>query len=110
MLYVLRYVHPGPDDFLEYASYDEGAIPVRNKIALCRFEHTKDLLANLDYKFLGTIEQETDLPKLLEEDKKIELTLGIRGEKVPLKDVLIDKKYQRIDGDEQDKPWYENLQ
>jgi hypothetical protein len=107
MLYACYYPQPGPDHFLEY-TYDEGPIPVRNKVALVRFEHNKNYLLNMGFEFLGTIENEEELQDLLSKDKKHDIELQTRKETVPLSELF--EENNNIIADEPDTAWWKNIE
>lgn len=108
MLHVLKYVGNGPDDFMEHA-YDETII-VKNRIALCSFEHNRDMLLGMNFESLGTIENEGDLKELF---KNGDVQVATRKEKVetptnkvvPINSVLPSKV---VEGSQ--KSWYENIE
>lgn len=100
MIYVLKYVGLGPDDFLEHC-YDE-VISIKGRIALVQFEHNMNKLLGMGFEYVGQIENEGDLKKLF--DAK-DTTVAVRKEKakvVPLGDILHDEEGVQ-------KSWYENL-
>ncbi len=100
MLYVLKFVGNGPDNFLEHC-YDE-VIVVKNRIALVQFEHNAHKLMGYNFELIGNIEKEEDLSELFK-DKTVEVQAVTKL--VPLKDIL---EPPAVEGSQ--KSWYENLE
>ena len=103
MLYVLKFVGNGPDNFIEHA-YDESMV-IKNRIALVQFEHNANMLMGMNFELIGTIEKEEDLPELFK-DKTVEVQTTTKI--VPLQDILQEDKPITIEGSQ--KSWYENLE
>ena len=99
MLYVLKFVGNGPDDFLEHA-YDETVV-IKNRIALVQFEHNKNMLLGMNFEEVGMVEKEEDLKELFR-DKTVEVKTTTQI--VQLQDILPEP----VEGSQ--KSWYENLE
>ncbi len=105
MLYALKYVGNGTGDFLEYG-YDE-VITVKSGIALCQFEHNRDMLLGMNFVELGMIENEGNLKDLLK-DKSTELHTYKKV--VALSDILPEVGENKASIEGAQKSWYENIE
>ena len=103
MLYVLKFVGNGPDNFMENC-YDE-VVVIKNRIALVQFEHNANMLRGMNFEFVGMVEKEEDLKELFR-DKTVEIKTTTQI--VQLQDILPDNKPETIEGSQ--KSWYENLE
>jgi len=111
MLYVLKYVGTGPGDFLEHA-YDE-TIVVKNGVAVCQFEHNRDMLLGMNFESIGAVKDE-DAGDLHELFKNGEIQVELRKEKVeqPVPASKMVSKDSILPGkpESEQKSWYENLE